>query len=87
MNRLVWSFLISIVSTCAFANPISIADKLNSEVSCRCNGLPANLPVVGLFQTSHWGTSALKVFSVDDPQAQEKCQMLLKQLQEISVCN
>lgn len=80
--------LISIFSLSNFTKAeSSIEDQVNADRSCVCNGLPGNLPVVGLFHKSNWGTSALKVFSIDDPQAQNKCQQLLKQLKEIDVCN
>ncbi len=78
-----------LISSITFADSTDIANQINADKSCVCNGLPANLPVVGLFHTSNWGTSALKVFPIhefNDPSAMDKCLQLLKQLQEIEIC-
>ena len=78
---------IFLTSIFAFADSKDIAGLLNDERTCSCNALPANLPVVGLFHTSHWGTSALKVFSINDSNPMNSCTQLLKQLQKTEICN
>lgn len=79
-------FLVITMCINTFAGAKTIADKVDANKKCVCNGLAANLPIVGLFHTSKWGTSALKVFSADDPTALDKCFQLLNQLKEIEVC-
>jgi hypothetical protein len=84
--KIIGFLLSAFLSINTFANPTIIADKINADKSCGCTGFPANLPVVALIHTSNWGTSFLKVFSVDDPNGHEKCLQLLKQLKGIEVC-
>ncbi|MGZ3774993.1 MAG: hypothetical protein ACXVCY_13980 [Pseudobdellovibrionaceae bacterium] len=79
-------FLVVFTSIYTLADTSTVADKINAENSCACNGLPGNIPVVGLFHKSKWGTSALKVFNIDDPKAEYKCLELLNQLKAFEVC-
>ena len=89
MKYLVFLFLICI-SNQAFSAPAinqSVADSINGDSTCSCNGLPANLPIVGLFHGSKWGTSLLQAFSIDDPKAQEKCLNFKEELIKIGICH
>jgi hypothetical protein len=89
MKYLVFLFLICI-SNPAFCGPAinqSVADSVNGDSTCSCNGLPANLPIVGLFHRSQWGTSLLQAFSIDDPKAQEECLNLKEELVKLRICH
>lgn len=62
------------------------------RVSCQCNTYPANWPVVGLFHSSQWGSSALRLFSVKPGDkasvdaGMSQCEQLLDLMQRLDVC-
>ncbi|MBI3299845.1 MAG: hypothetical protein HYZ75_16890 [Elusimicrobia bacterium] len=63
------------------------------EASCACNPYPSNWPVVGLFHTSQWGTSALKLFEVRVPgdeaslkDSVAQCDLLWTKLSQSGIC-
>lgn len=55
--------LLSILSLLSF---ILASNAVQAQTSCVCTEFPANLPVVGLFHKSDWGTSALELFRINE---------------------
>ena len=61
--------LLTVLSVLYF---ILTSNVVQAQTSCVCTEFPANLPVVGLFHKSDWGTSALELFRISESSSPEE---------------